>query len=78
MHTTAMVGHRSIVGKSFAYGAKGPGFKTQWRQEFIITNCIVCSVHYPAVLAWFVKASYGEPMFYRSSFNIYLVKLRGP
>ena len=40
-----VVGHPSIVDKSSAYGAKGPGFKTQWRQEFIDINCIVCSVN---------------------------------
>ena len=38
-------GHRIIVDKSSAYGAKGPGFNSRWRQEFIIINCIVCSVH---------------------------------
>ena len=42
----ALVGHRSIVNKSSAYGAKGPGFKPQRRQEFIIKNGIVCSVHW--------------------------------
>ena len=31
----AGVGHRSIVEKLSAYNAKGPGFKTRWRQEFI-------------------------------------------
>ena len=40
-----LVGHRSTVGKSSAYGAKGSRFKTRWRQEFINVNCIVCSVH---------------------------------
>ena len=41
----SIVGHRSIVDKSSAYRAKGPRFKTWWRQEFININCIVCSVH---------------------------------
>ena len=38
-------GHRSIVDKSSADGAKGPGFKTQWSQEFIIVKlyCMFCS-----------------------------------
>ena len=30
------VGHRSILDKSSAYGAKGPGFKARWKQEFIL------------------------------------------
>ena len=34
------VGHRSIVDKSSAYGAKGPGFKTWWRQDLY---CMFCS-----------------------------------
>ena len=29
------VGHRSIVDKSTAYGAKVPRFTSRWRQEFI-------------------------------------------
>ena len=29
------VGRHSIVDKASAYGAKGPGFKTRWRQYFI-------------------------------------------
>ena len=37
--------HRSIEDKSSAYGAKGPGFKTRLRQEYININVIVCSVH---------------------------------
>ena len=37
------MGHRSIVDKSSAYGAKGPGFKPQWRQEFINIKCMFCS-----------------------------------
>ena len=40
-----LVGDRSIVDKSSAYGAKGPGFTSQWRQEFIDINCNICSVH---------------------------------
>ena len=40
-----LVGHRSIVDKSSAYGAKGHGFKTGGGQEFINIDCIVCSVH---------------------------------
>ena len=39
------VGHRSIVDKSSAYGANRLGFNSRWRQEFITTNCNVCSVH---------------------------------
>ena len=31
------VGHRSIVDRSFAYGAKGPRFKTQWRKKKFIS-----------------------------------------
>ena len=37
------MGHRSIVDKSSAYGAKGPGFKPRWRQEFINIKCMFCS-----------------------------------
>ena len=29
--------------KSSAYSAKGPGFTTRWRQEFININCMFCS-----------------------------------
>ena len=31
--------------KSSAYGAKGPGFNSRWRQEFIIIKlyCMFCS-----------------------------------
>ena len=29
------IGHCSKVDKVSAYGAKGPGFKTPWRQQFI-------------------------------------------
>ena len=36
------VGHHSIVDKSSAYDAKGPGFKMQWRQDFIYVNCMFC------------------------------------
>ena len=42
---SGVVGHRSIVDKSSAYRAKGPGFNSRWRQEFICINCIACSVH---------------------------------
>ena len=41
--TNCLVGHRSIVDKSYAYGAKGPGFILRWIQEFININCIVGS-----------------------------------
>ena len=37
------MGHLNTADKSAAYGAKGPGFKTRWRQEFIYLNCMVCS-----------------------------------
>ena len=30
---------------SSAYSAKGPGFKTQRRQEFVYINCIVSIIH---------------------------------
>ena len=40
------VGRRSIVDKASAYG-KGPGFTTQWRQQFI--NLIMYAL--PAVVA---------------------------
>ena len=40
-----VVGHRSIVEKSSAYGAKGPGFKTQWRKKIYLCHCVfICSV----------------------------------
>ena len=29
---------------SSAYSAKGPGFTTWWRQEFIDINCMFCSI----------------------------------
>ena len=29
------MGHRSILDMASAYGAKGPGFTTRWRQQFI-------------------------------------------
>ena len=34
------VWHRSIVDKSSAYGAKGPGFKTQWRKKIYLRHCV--------------------------------------
>ena len=37
------MGHRSIMDKSSACGAKGPGFKTQGRQELKIKNCMFYS-----------------------------------
>ena len=37
------LGHCRLVDMSSAYSAKGQGFTTQWRQEFIIINCIFCS-----------------------------------
>ena len=37
------MGHLSIVDKSSAYGAKGPGFKTQWMQRFDNIECMFCS-----------------------------------
>ena len=37
------MGHGSRVDKSSDYGAKGPGFKTRWKQEFIYINCLFCS-----------------------------------
>ena len=37
------LGHCSIVDKSSAYSAKGPGFTTRWRQEFININCMFSS-----------------------------------
>ena len=40
-----VVGHRSIVDKSSAYGAKVPGFKTQWRKKIYLCHCVfICSV----------------------------------
>ena len=39
------VGHRSIVDKSSACGAKGPGFHTQWRKKIYLCHCVlICSV----------------------------------
>ena len=39
------VGHRSIVDKSSAYSAKGPGFKTQWGKKIYLCHCVfICSV----------------------------------
>ena len=38
------MGHRIIVDKSSAYGAKGPGFKTRWRMKIYLSNCVfICS-----------------------------------
>ena len=36
------MGHRSIVDKPSVYGAKGPGFNPQWRQEYI--SIVVSSI----------------------------------
>ena len=30
-----VVGHHSIVDKASAYGVKGPGLTSRWRQQFI-------------------------------------------
>ena len=39
------VGHRNIVDKSSAYGAKRPGVKTQWRKKIYWCQCVfICSV----------------------------------
>ena len=43
---TDKVGHRSIVDMASAYSAKGPGFTTRWRQQFINLKCIFCSLHF--------------------------------
>ena len=43
-----MVGHHSIVDKASAYGAKGPGFTTRWKQQFIFLN--VCSVEFCSLI----------------------------
>ena len=37
------VGHSSIVDKSSAYSAKGPGFKTQWRMKIYLCLCVFIS-----------------------------------
>ena len=38
------VGHRSKVNMASAYGAKGPGVITRWRQQFINLLCLFCSL----------------------------------
>ena len=50
------MGHRSIVNKSSAYGAKGPRFKTWWRQEFINIKL-------------FIRLMELEPSIYTNIFN---------
>ena len=37
-----------IVDKASAYGAKGPGFTTRWKQQFIFLN--VCSVEFCSLI----------------------------